>query len=399
MSDSDLPALSRKHSSAVRAYADVDQRIAGLVEHLLAERGEIGLQVCVMRRGERIIDVAGGVSDIESARAVDGDTLFPVFSVTKALVATLALALLSRDRLSLTSPIAEHWPAFEVPSKREVTLEHLLTHSAGLPLMPANVSVEDMCDWDHMVALVGELEPIWEPGASVGYHAYTYGWLVGEVIRRSLGTDDTVGDLVRSMVGDPCGASDFWIGTPGDQHDRIVTLYKDPPTPGARSDLLLQAIPAHLATGQDVFGRPDVRRSCMPAAGGIGSARSIAAVFDMLANDGTTNGTEVIAPDWVNQGALARRDEQDVVLNARLGRGLGYYVTATANTEQGPPFEAGRRTLGHPGSGGSIAWADRELGTGFAITRSRMTALGWNDPAIQDLARAATAATESFLDR
>jgi CubicO group peptidase (beta-lactamase class C family) len=370
---------------------DIDGVIGRAVQRAIGERGEIGLQVCAVREGVTLVDIAAGVADTGTSAPVTPRSLFPVFSVTKGVVAALALRLLGDGAIDLGTPLAKLWPQFGTHGKEEVTLEHALTHSAGIPQMPDGVTPEVMCDWERMCELVAGLEPVWEPGTRVGYHSYTYGWIVGETLRRALGTDAPVGTLVRELVTLPSGATDFWIGTPASEHDRIVTLYKQPRPPATGLTLAERAIPPHLPTGQDVFGRRDVRESCHPAAGGIGTAGDLARIFGMLAGDGAG----VVSADWIGQAARPRRDETDVVIGARLAKGLGYYVSADANREQGPPFDAGQSAFGHPGSGGSIAWSDRRLRTGFAITRNRMTTAGWNDPAVVDLVLALRTAVAS----
>jgi CubicO group peptidase (beta-lactamase class C family) len=376
----------------VEVRRDEGGAVAAAVQRAIREHGEIGIQVSAIRDGELLIDVAGGIADLGSRQPVTPSSLFPVFSVTKAVVAALALRLAGQGIVTLDAPIADVWPEFAAAGKGAVTLEHALTHSAGIPQMPAGVTPQVMCDWDEMCRRIARLEPLWRPGERTGYHSYTYGWIVGETLRRALGSTATVGELTRELIAGPSGAPDFWIGTPAVQHPRIVTLYKEPRPAGSGASLAERAIPPSLAAGQDVFGRPDVRESCHPAAGGTTTARSLAAIFAMLAADGRAGRAEVIASAWVAAAARARRDETDVVLGARIARGLGCYVSAAANHEQGPPFESGQHVLGHPGSGGSVAWADRDLRAGFALTRNRMTTAGWNDPVVRTLVRTVRAA-------
>jgi CubicO group peptidase (beta-lactamase class C family) len=384
-------------ASPIETHRDIDGVITAAVERALDGQDEIGLQVAAYRGGQLIVDVAGGVADQASGAPVTAESLFPVFSVTKGVVAALALRLLGEGAIALDTRIAELWPEFAAEGKGTATVEEALTHSVGIPQMPSGVTPELMCDWDRMCALVAALPPVWTPGEKVGYHSYTFGWIVGETLRRALVTDASVGELARDLIAGPSGASDFWIGTPADQHHRIVTLYKEPRPAGTGRTLAERAIPPQLPTGQDVFGRRDVRESCHPAAGGIATARSLAAIFGMLASGGAVEGTQLISEHWIDEAAGARRDEVDLVIGERLAKGLGGYVSADTNDDQGPPFEAGQRTLGHPGSGGSIAWADRALGTGFAITRSRMTTAGWNDPIVRSLVGAVRDAVSSVV--
>jgi CubicO group peptidase (beta-lactamase class C family) len=268
-----------------------------------------------------------------------------------------------------------------------VTLAHLLTHTAGIPQMPAGVTVGDMCDWERMTARIADLEPMWPAGTTMAYHGYTFGWAVGEVLRRAVGQD--VGDLVRAQAVTPAGTGDFWLGVPPDAESRIVTLYKDEGQPRRGTGLPAAAIPPALDTGPRVYNRSDVRRACLPAAGGIASARALAAIYATLA------ARAAAAPPG---SALARavsvqRDETDLVTGYPTARGLGFIVAAPS--ERLAPFGPGRPGFGHPGAGGSVAWADLRTGTGIAITRSRLTGDGWRGPVVQRLVGAALAAADA----
>jgi hypothetical protein len=253
--------------------------------------------------------------------------------------------------------------------------------------MPPGVGVADMCDWERMTGLVAELEPLWRPGTRMGYQAYTFGWAVGETLRRALGTPSSVGDLVRDRICLPAGAPDFWLGVPAAAEPRIVTLYRGDTEPRQRSGLMAAAIPARLDTGPDVYNRADVRRACLPAAGGIASARSLAAIYAMLAAACAARPDEPLA-----RATAVWRDEADLVTGLPTARGLGFVVAAPS--ERLAPFSAGRPGFGHPGAGGSLAWADMRTGAGIGITRSTLTAQGWRGPVVQRLIAAALAALD-----
>ena len=188
---------------AIEAHHDIGGAIGAAVERAIREHGEIGLQVAAVRDGTTVVDVAGGVADVDSRTPVTSQSLFPVFSVTKGVVAALALRLLGDGTIDLGTPLAEIWPEFGAHGKGEITLEHALTHSAGIPQMPDGVTPEVMCDWEQMCRLVADLEPLWHPGTQAGYHSYTYGWIVGEALRRALRTDASVGLLVRELITIP----------------------------------------------------------------------------------------------------------------------------------------------------------------------------------------------------
>jgi CubicO group peptidase (beta-lactamase class C family) len=378
----------------VQTVADVDGIVTSALDQVCAAGSEAAIQVCVEAGGRRLVDVAAGWQDLDTLMPADVDSLFNVFSATKGVVAAAAVDLLGSGLLRPEMPVAACWPEFAVHGKDRVTITHLLTHTAGIPQMPAGVSVETMCDWERMVALVAELEPLWRPGSAMGYHAYTYGWAVGEVLRRVLATPATVGDLVRETVGFAVGGCDFWIGVPAQAEPRIVTLYKPGSEPRRRPELSAAAIPATLDTGPEVYNRPDVRRACLPAAGGISSARSLAAIYAMLAAR-TANADLDPGASWFARATSVWRDETDLVTGLPTARGLGFIVSAPS--ERLAPFSAERPGFGHPGAGGSLAWADVRTGAGIAITRSRMTAAGWRGAEMQRLVAAALKALDTAV--
>jgi CubicO group peptidase (beta-lactamase class C family) len=348
--------------------------------------GELGLQVSAVRGGEILIDVAGGVSAPRGSRPVTTESLFPVFSVTKGIVAAGVLRMVADGLIDLDVPVKSWWPEFEQNGKAATTMRHMLTHTAGLPEMPVGCTVEQMCDWSWMVRQLETRAPTWEPGATMAYHAYTFGWLVGEVLRRASGGNKSPGHLVTRLVAAGAGTDDFYIGLPPSLDDRVVILddsaVRGQPSVGLRR----RALPPDLAPGQNVFGRTDVRRSEHLGAGGIATAVSLARIYADLAqrtfSDHDAWGREL------ERASRIAKDELDHTLQVRVARGLGYFVGGTSNSAAVFPFDSASSSFGHSGAGGSLAWADLSTSTGFAITRSRLTPAGRNDPNIVALARA-----------
>jgi CubicO group peptidase (beta-lactamase class C family) len=366
------------------AQAAIDALIARQLE-----AGELGLQACAVVDGAVVVDAAAGRVARDDDRPVTSDSLFPVFSVTKGIVAAALLAQLSRGDLELDATVGSYWPVFARNDKQAATVGHVLAHAAGVPQMPAGVGVDEMCDWDRMLALVAGLEPMWRPGERCGYHAYTFGWLAGELLRAASGQPGTAGDIVRRLVCAPAGVTDFWIGAPTEVHDRIVSVVREPGPAPPHRELLSRAIPPHLAPGPAVYGRASVRAACLPAAGGVATARSIATIYAMLACDPER---AAISRAWAGRLDRPQREELDCVLGTPIARSLGFYVAPAAGSALAPPFDGSGRSFGHPGAGGSLGWAEPELGAGFAITRSRMTSSSWGDPHVQELVAALRAA-------
>jgi CubicO group peptidase (beta-lactamase class C family) len=377
----------------MQVAADVDGLVEAAVQELLAGQGEVGLQVSVVVAGRPVVDVAGGVADRDTDAPVGPESLFTVFSATKGVTAATALALAAAGAVDLDRPVAAVWPEFAAAGKQDVTPVHLLTHTAGIPQLPAGVTVEMMCDWAAMAEATAALEPLWAPGTTTSYHAYTYGWAVGELLRRALGTDRTLSALVGEHVTGPAGATDFFLGVPAEEEARVVTLYRSADEPSRQSALALRAIPPEVATVPEVYNRSDVRRACLPAAGGISNARSLATIYGMLAKGGAVGGRQVIKEACVQEGTREWRREVDQVIGLPTARGLGFNVSS--DTGDPAPFDNAHRTAGHPGAGGSIAWADFDRRAGIAITRNRLTARGWRGPEVQRL----ITAVNTVLDR
>ncbi|GAA0710822.1 beta-lactamase family protein [Dactylosporangium roseum] len=371
-------------SVALDAAADPSGRLSAALEALTHD-GELGVQVCVVRDGTVLADVTAGAHDAAEP-PLTRRSLLPVFSVSKGVLSGLALVALSRGALELDQPVRTVWPEFAANGKQDVTVRHVLLHTAGIPQMPAGVTVEQMCDWSAMVERVAALELLWPAGAVRAYHALTYGWLLGETVRRALDVRADVATLVRRELLDPLGVAEFWFGIPDAVEPRVHAVVRDPRRPPDPGSLLARALPERLAVSQAVYGRPDVRRAVIPAVNGITNARALATLYAGIAGQRGVAGP-VVDPAWVRRAARPLLRETDRTIGSQVVHGLGFYVGNENGWEWDVPFAAGSATFGHPGSGGSLAWGNVRTGTGFAITRVRLTGAGWRDPAIQRLVR------------
>ena len=266
----------------VGAAADVGGIVAAAARLAFAGSPEVGMQVAVCLGDELIVDVSIGYADVAGGRPVDGGTLFPVFSATKGLVATAIHRAVQDGRLELAAPISAYWPEFAAGGKAGATVADSLTHSVGIPAMPDGCTVEQMCDWPYMTSAVAAMPALWPPGSATGYHAYTYGWIAGELLRRARGGSDPAAIMNDALA--ELGVSDFWIGLPAAQLGRVATLHASPdgPRPGP-NPLFDRALPAAIRPQPGVFNRPDVQQACLPAAGGIGTAASLARLYGRLA--------------------------------------------------------------------------------------------------------------------
>src|SRR5229473_6892768 len=349
------------------------------VDAAISKRGEIGLQVVAYMDGKQVVDVWGGLADITIGRQVDADTLFPVFSVTKAVTAVALHIQAERGLVDYATPIAHYWPEFGAYGKDKATVYDALTHRLGVPIMPLGVTPELMCDWDWMVQHIADMRPLFEPGTKAAYMSYTFGWVIGEVVRRTDPHRRPFGTFIQDEICQPLGIDSLWVGIPDAVAPRVATLTNMPPilpgapgmAPGALSPL---AIPPQVGTTQEVFGRADVRRACIPGAGGIMNARSAARFFAMLANGGALGGIRLLAEERVRSFSVPRpqREEFDPVVWRVLNLGMGGFHLGGESPPAPPVVGRNPLIICHPGAGGSIGWADPDAHLAVAICHNRM---------------------------
>ncbi|HEX3958689.1 MAG TPA: serine hydrolase domain-containing protein [Trebonia sp.] len=384
----------------IAAVRDVDGIVAAAARRAFAGSPEVGMQVAVWLGGDLIVDVGIGYADTPGGRPVDSNTIFPVFSVTKGLVATAIHRAADDGLLDLTAPVSAYWPGFAAGGKASATVADALTHSVGIPAMPDGCTVEQMCDWQYMTSAVEAMPAMWQPGRATGYHAYTYGWIAGELLRRVRGDDDPSATMSNALA--ELGVSDFWIGLPEAQLGRVATLHASPGGPARGPNALFdRALPAATRPQPRVFNRPEVQRACLPAAGGIGTAAALARLYGRLAAaaragdaaDRTGSERLPVAPATAAAAARLQTDAEDRVLGRRIRKSLGYFLSGGDSPQTVPMGQ--HAAFGHPGSGGSTAWADTTLGAGIAITKNWMA--GPAEPSILIVADAARAAAVRAL--
>ncbi len=350
------------------------------IDVAIGERGEIGVQVAAYLDGELVIDRWGGLADETTGREVDGDTPFPVFSNIKAVTATALHIQAERGLVDYYRPVAEYWPEFGKYGKDKGTVFDALTHRIGVPLMPVGVTPELMCDWDWMVGQIAEMRPLFEPGTRSGYMAYTFGWVVGEVVRRTDPQRRPFGQFIQEEICQPLSITDLWAGIPPEVEPRVAKLTNVPPlplgAPGLPPDSLrFRATPPEVGTTQEVFGRSDVRRACIPGAQGIMTARSQARFWAMLANGGELGDVRLLSEDRVRTFHIPRPpSDYDPV------HGVPHHGTIGGFHFAGSPgmgaMGGSPRAFGHNGAGGSLGWADPQHRLAVAIHHNRMVPHG-----------------------
>lgn len=363
-------AVTAKTDEATRVFQQA-------VEKTIREHGEVGMQVAVYQDSELVVDVWAGIADEATGRRVDGDTLFPSFSVIKATAATALHLQAERGLIDYETPIAEYWPEFAAHGKGKATVRDALSHRLGIPYMPEGVTPAQMSDYDWMVERLADQRPVFEPGTANGYMCYTFGWVISECVRRTDPKERPFSTFVREEVLDPFQIRDIWIGVDDEANTRVARLRNAPPTDLPPDAPILKAMPRSVAATEEVFGRDDMRRGCIPGAHGIMNARSSARLFAMLANGGELDGVRLLSEDRVKSFSTPRADTETpdrvIGIPVRVGTG-GLWLGGS--TDPDDPFRLpGRnpRTLFHPGAGGAVAWSDPDLRLAVAICHNGMT--------------------------
>jgi CubicO group peptidase (beta-lactamase class C family) len=347
-----------------------DSALHGVLQTAI-DRGERGVQVAAYLGDELIVDGWIGHADSRGS-PVTGSTLFPIFSVTKGLAATAIHLQAERGLLDYESPAAAYWPEFKANGKHDITVRQLLTHQAGLPQMPAGVTPERLADWEWCVENIAALEPILPVGSSA-YASLSYGWLLGELVRRTDPAHRGFAQFTREDILEPLGIDDFYVGMNQRGHHRVAeliaatTLRADPPP------LRAQAMPPAVEPGV-LWNNPVLYDAVIPGAGGIANARSVARLFAMLAAKGTLGGHRILGEDRVMAFTEPRphSDQVDPVLGQVPWIGVGGYWLGGKTPPAEPVIGTGPHTLASNGAGGSIAWADLDTGLAVAICHNRM---------------------------
>jgi CubicO group peptidase (beta-lactamase class C family) len=352
-------------------------------EENFRERQELGAAVTVTLHGETVVDLWGGWADAARTRPWERDTVVNVWSTTKGPAALCLHILADRGLLDLDAPVAAYWPEFAAAGKESVLVRHLLSHRAGLSGLREPHSVDQLYDWELTVARLAATEPWWEPGTRSGYHALTYGFLVGEVVRRVTGLPP--GAFLEREVTGPLGI-DFTIGLPEKETGRAAELVQPPAADSSeQAAVFAQLAPAALAAlanpvvGAAEANSPQWRAAELPALNGHGTARAVAALYGVFAGRGSWGGRQVLSPEAAERVREGQGGCRDLVLGAGLGKdtetGLGLWLSGP-----GGSYGPNPRAFGHDGFGGSCGLADPEAGVSLGYVMNRMGPYIADDP-------------------
>jgi len=356
------------------------------------ERGEeLGASVCVTLEGEPVVDLYAGFADAARTRAWKRDSLVNVYSTTKGMTALCALQLVEEGRLDLDAPVARYWPEFAASGKSELPVRYLFSHRAGLPAVAKPLAPGSLFDWDVMTAALAEQAPWWTPGEQHGYHALTFGFLVGELVRRLTG--QSLGSYFHEQIARPLGL-EFYIGLPEALEPRVAELVQGPVHQGDGPNLMEIILQDLESMASKAFMNPPLdpaaansrewRAAEIPAANGHGTAAALARVYAALSVGGDLDGVHVLSPEVIEKARTEQSLGRDAVLQLVSRFGLGFGMPP-AEEPTGPNSEV----FGHAGMGGSYGQADPENRMSFGYTMNLMHMGAWLvDPRPRALLRA-----------
>jgi CubicO group peptidase (beta-lactamase class C family) len=350
--------------------SEAQQQVQQAIDQLVESGTERGIQVAVYRNGEQVVDAVAGVADPATGRPVTSATPFYNYSIVKGATSTVAHILAERGLFGYDTPVAELWPEFGAHGKQSVTMRHVLNHSAGVPGIPLDTTPEDLCDWDKMCAAIADAELWWEPGTKIGYHAYTFGYIVGEVVRRTTG--NPISRVLREDVAGPLGVADeLYFGMPASEHHRLAVLEDAPGADDLDMSAMPQDLPMFKAGPMTLFptaqlgNRTDILAADIPA-GGKTSARAIARMYAALLDE--VDGVRLLSPERLREATAVSASGVDAVFGMPTTWGLGYSIGLLGSTPGDTPT-----AFGVGGAGGSFAYGDTATGIAFALTKNRLT--------------------------
>lgn len=355
--------------------------------------GDRGAAVAVYRDGHRVVDLWGGSEDVDGEAPWERGTAQIVRSATKGVAAAVLLLLRQRGALDLDAPVGDYWPEFKAAGKERTLVRHLLAHRAGVPVLDRPLTPAEAADPDLGAAAVAAQAPVWEPGTDHGYHAQTYSWLTGELVRRVTGRP--IGEWIADEIAGPVGAG-LWLGLPEAEHARVgrVGPVEAPETAGALRTRPKRAVSEAYADPGSLTRRafgaisplpdendPAYRAAALPASNGIATADGLARFYASLIGE-VDGGTRLFTPETVELARAEQSAGPDRVLVVSTRFGLGYMLHGSASPLLSPA------SFGHPGRGGALGFADPESGIAFGYVTNGFRKSVTADPRAQALVRA-----------
>ncbi|MFE1288569.1 serine hydrolase domain-containing protein [Streptomyces sp. NPDC058751] len=360
-----------------------------------ATLGDRGAAVTVYRDGRKVVDLWGGTRDVDGTEPWERDTAQIVRSATKGVAAAVLLILAQRGQLDPDAPVAAYWPEYKAHGKERTRVRHLLAHRAGVPAVDRPLTPAEAADPDLTAAAMAAQTPAWEPGAEHGYHAQTYGWLTGELVRRVTGR--TIGRWIAEELARPLDL-DLWVGLPAEAAGRAgrVAQTEAPAAPGGLRTRPKRAVSDAYADPGSLTRRafaaitpmpdendPAYRAAVLPASNGVATADGLARFYAALI--GEVDGVRLFTPETLSAARTEQSAGPDRVLVVNTRFGLGYMLHGGAS----PLLSPG--SFGHPGRGGALGFADPESGIAFGYVTNGFRKSVTADPRAQALVRAVRA--------
>ena len=355
------------------------RRVREVFEENFEKRREVGAAVALTVDGKQVVDLWGGYADKARTRPWTRDTIVNVYSTTKGLTAICAHRLAGEGKLDFDAPVAKYWPEFAQAGKAKMPVRYLLGHRAGLPAVRKPLSPEALFEWDTMCAALAEQEPWWEPGTRHGYHAVTFGWLVGELVRRISGAK-SLGTYFRDEIARPLGI-DCHIGLDAAHDGRVAGMINSPPPPPDQPNIFAEvmnnpeSVTAKAFANPPTMMRPGVvnsrewRGAELGAANGHTTARALARLYGALSRGGEVDGLRVMKASEIARCYEEQSYGRDEVLTISTRFSLGFMMSQP-DAMLGP----NPHSFGHPGAGGSLGFADPDAKIGFGYTMNQMAA-------------------------
>jgi CubicO group peptidase (beta-lactamase class C family) len=358
---------------------ECDQRFER-VKRVFAEnferRDELGATVAVTLDGRPVVDLWGGHLDHAKTKPWQRDNIVNVWSTTKGLTAICAHKLAGEGKLDLDAPVTKYWPEFAQGGKAEVPVSYLLNHKAGLAAIRAPLRNEDLFSWEVVTRELARQEPWWTPGTKHGYHAITFGWLVGEVVRRVSGK--SLGTYFRDEIAKPLGI-DAYIGFDASLDPRVAEIFPAPPPPPGQPNPMADLVKNPESVSAKAIMNPPTtmlpattnsrawRGAEIPGANGHANARALSRLYGALARGGDVDGLRVMNSSELPRCYTEQSKGTDAVLGFTTRFSLGFMMSLP-----GSPLGPNARSFGHPGAGGSLGFADPDTKIGFGYAMNQM---------------------------
>lgn len=356
-------------------YDPAFKSVRDVFEQNFIERGEIGASVCLRdTSGRALVDLWGGTHP-DGKTPWTRNTLSVVFSCTKAATALCAHILIDRGQLDPDAPVTNYWQEFGAQGKGDITVRDILGHRSGVPALRKPVKSGGFLDFDYVAKHLAEETPFWEPGTGHGYHLISFGWTVGELVRRVSGK--SLGQFFKDEIACPY-AIDFHIGLPESEFNRVSKIKPFTPDPQDTPSAFVRAMLADpeglqsLAfrnTGGWFFDAPESWQAEIGGAGGVSNARGLASMFGSLFND-----QPLLSPARVNalRQPVSEGLDQTLLIPTRFGEGFMLSIDNRDLPGDGQSAIIGDGAFGHVGMGGSIGFADPDIGFSFGYTMNKM---------------------------